>query len=377
MPQTNGETRPKEAIVTTTINVPKLLEAYVADAKAHGQSPLIVVIADKKTPPEAAGYCADLKAHTGADLEYFSIERQEEYLERFVALKAHLPYNSIMRRNIGMLYAYERGVPKIITIDDDNFLATQDYLATHRLGERYEADMVHSNTGWVNVCAPLREKFGRVFYHRGFPLEKRTEDEMVEIRRARIRPVINAGLWLGDPDVGGMDRLWYLTKPLETTEYTRSEGFAVATGTWTPFNSQNTALLREVIPAYFLSPFLVRYDDIWASYVVKRIADHLGDSITFGFPLVKQERNPHDHWRDLSKELYEHALVLRFTEMLHATALTGKSYRECFAELAAKLPSAFSARSDIKPAEQELLNGFFEGMRVWVETFDVLEGKSR
>lgn len=372
-PAQNAGHRLMEAIVTTTINVPKLLDAYIADAQAHGQSPLIVVIADKKTPPEAETYCAALKTRTKADLEYFSIERQEEYLSRFPALKAHLPYNSIMRRNIGMLYAYERGAEKIITIDDDNFVSTQNYLNAHRVGETYEIDVMRSNTGWINICASLRERYGRVFYHRGFPLEKRTEEESIEVRRAKVRPVVNAGFWLGDPDVGGMDRLWYLTKPLEVSQYNRPEGFAVDKGTWTPFNSQNTALLREVVPAYFLSPFLVRYDDIWASYIVKRIVDHLGDSITFGMPLVKQERNPHDHWRDLSKELYEHALVLRFTQMLDSISLTGKTYRECFAELAEKLPAAFAARNDLKQPEQELLAGFFEGMRVWVETFNTVE----
>lgn len=363
-----------EAIVTTTINVPKLLEGYVADAKANGQSPLIVVIADKKTPSEAASFCADLKSRTGADLEYFSIERQEEYLMRFPALKAHLPYNSIMRRNIGMLYAYERDAAKVITIDDDNFLASKNYLKTHRVGEQYDIEVVRSNTGWVNVCAPLREKFDRVFYHRGFPLEMRTDDEKIEVSRMQVRSVVNAGLWLGDPDVGGMDRLWYLAKPLETTEYSRPESFAVAAGTWTPFNSQNTALLREVIPAYFLSPYLVRYDDIWASYIVKRIVDHMGDAITFGLPLVRQERNPHDHWRDLSFELYEQALVLRFVQMLDSIKLTSPTYRGCFAELSVKLPAAF-ANAELKPKEQELLKGYFEGMRVWVETFDTFELK--
>jgi len=373
---TGMQAGPREAIVTTTIHVPTLLEDYVADSKAHGASALFVVIADKKTPPEAASFCAELKARTKADLEYFSIERQEEYLTRFPALKAHLPYNSIMRRNIGMLYAYERGAEKIITIDDDNFLFTEEYLKRHRIGERCELEVVNSNTGWVNVCATLTERFGRTFYHRGFPLEKRTEEEKWQSARATVRPVVSAGFWLGDPDVGGMDRLWHLTKPLEVTAYARKDGFAVGKGVWTPFNSQNTALLREVIPAYFLSPFLVRYDDIWASYVVKRIVDHLGDSIAFGFPLVKQERNPHDHWRDLSRELYEHALVMRFTQELSNVALQGKTYRACFAELAEKLPRAFAARTDLNQSEQALLQGFFEGMRVWVETFDALEGKT-
>ena len=46
-------------------------------------------------------------------------------------------------------------------------------------------------------------------------------------------------------------------------------------GTWSPFNSQNTALSAKIIPAYPLSPKVGRYDDIWASYVIYRIAGPL------------------------------------------------------------------------------------------------------
>jgi hypothetical protein len=40
----------------------------------------------------------------------------------------------------------------------------------------------------------------------------------------------------------------------------------MANGTWCPFNSQNTALHRDLIPAYVLSPLIGRMDDIWARY---------------------------------------------------------------------------------------------------------------
>ena len=52
--------------------------------------------------------------------------------------------------------------------------------------------------------------------------------------------------------------------------------FFLAPGARGPFNSQNTILARAVLPAYFLSPNVGRYDDIFASFMVKRIADHLG-----------------------------------------------------------------------------------------------------
>jgi hypothetical protein len=49
--------------------------------------------------------------------------------------------------------------------------------------------------------------------------------------------------------------------------YTRESSYVMANGTWCPFNSQNTALHRDLIPAYVLSPLIGRMDDIWARHV--------------------------------------------------------------------------------------------------------------
>lgn len=91
--------------------------------------------------------------------------------------------------------------------------------------------------------------------------------------------VVNAGLWLDDPDVDAITRL---CNDISAVEYTREESFSMAKGTWCPFNSQNTALSREMIPAYCLSPRVGRYDDIWASYVCLTIMDKFDHACVFG-----------------------------------------------------------------------------------------------
>jgi len=45
-----------------------------------------------------------------------------------------------------------------------------------------------------------------------------------------------------------------------------------------------------------------RYDDIWPSYVVRRIADHLHHRVAYGYPLLFQERNPHNYYTDFDNE---------------------------------------------------------------------------
>jgi hypothetical protein len=97
------------------------------------------------------------------------------------------------------------------------------------------------------------------------------------------RAVVNAGLWLDDPDVDAITRLcndivateydaacaalcaaYRLPALTVLSRYTRDSSYVMANGTWCPFNSQNTALHRDLIPAYVLSPLIGRMDDIWA-----------------------------------------------------------------------------------------------------------------
>lgn len=375
---------PTYAIVTTTIFVPKLLDAYAKDAKKHGRETLFIVVGDKKTPPETVAYCATFAARTGFAMEYFSVERQEEYLSRFKALKKHLPWNCIMRRNIGMLYAYERGSEIIATIDDDNFLAAPDYLGNHKLGVPTTVEVVSSSTKWANVCRLLIEKHGRTFYHRGFPPEKRLVNEKWKVTKRSIIAVANAGLWLGEPDVDALERIYHFNDPTTALKWNRKTSVALAKGTWSPFNSQNTAILRRALPAYFLSammsgfvdkngfPMTSRYDDIWGAYVLKHIADHLGEYVTFGAPIVRQNRNPHNYWKDFDMERHGLALSDRFVETLSSIRLVGKNYQSCYAELTEKFEKTMLARTDLWHEERVYLRGYFESMRVWRDTFAAL-----
>jgi len=139
-------------------------------------------------------------------------------------------------------------------------------------------------------------------------------------------------------------------------------------GTWSPFNSQNTALSAKIIPAYPLSPKVGRYDDIWASYVIYRIADHLDHVIAYGFPLVKQERNPHNYFADHRAE--EHGLEFtdRFCEWLRAMTLTGSTYFECFQEVTAGLKDCLAKEDKLKPEKKAFLEGFIQTLDVWIIT---------
>jgi hypothetical protein len=233
-----------------------------------------------------------------------------------------LPNNSISRRNFAFLAAYRQGAEVIISVDDDNWPTDCDFIGQHQIGLR-NLEPRYSKSGWYNVC-------GDGIYHRGYPLSHR--GDIVLARKGNpkeVRAVVNAGLWNGDPDIDAVTRLALG----RVRRFVAHEESFYLDKCWCPFNSQNTAIHRDVIPAYMMSAKLGRYDDIWASYMVQHIAEHLGDYIAFGQPVVEQRRNEHDVWKDFEQEEYGMKHTEIFLEKLRSVPLKGSTYHECYGEL--------------------------------------------
>lgn len=361
----------KSAIITTTINIPALLEEYIKNAIEFQHNCFFVVVGDKKTPAGTKDFCLDLQKKYNVELYFLDVSDQLQYLEKFPELAEHLPYNSIQRRNIALIFAYEKKADYIITIDDDNYFLKGDFVGLHKVGVEKEMDIISHNDGWINVCDFLQEEYNREFYHRGLPLERRFLKKEFTIEKNKVYVTVNAGLWLGDPDIDALTRLYYLNKPINVTGYLRKENFALDKNTWSPFNSQNTSLAREVIPAYFLSPYVGRYDDIWASFVIKKIADHLDHYISYGFPLVNQERNIHNYWNDFAKEDMGMILSDKFIKILKEITLSKGNYLECYVEVAEKIIRAINF-IEMDASQSDYFNKYIKGMRVWIKTFDRL-----
>ena len=361
------------ALVTTTIHVPNALSGYVGNFLANGHRDVIVyVIGDKKTPPETASFCRQLSAQFPISIRYIDTADQERYMSRFPKLKDQLPYNSIQRRNIGLLMAYEDKAGVIVTIDDDNHVAERDYLVCHQVvGKTVRLPTIRSEGGWFNVCGYLKENSGQDFYHRGFPSALRWKEFPFSITNSDVNVVVNVGLWTGDPDIDAITRMH---RPLNVIGFKEGapDRVALAAGTWHPFDSQNTALARETIPAYFLSPYIGRYDDIWPSYLVRKIADHLGQHISYGRPLVNQARNAQDVWKNLESERMGWELTNDFVEITRTADLNGtRSYNECIRVLLETLEIELP-KSRKYPGYESTVARFLEGYQVWVETLEAI-----
>jgi predicted SAM-dependent methyltransferase len=362
------------AIITTTIHKPVLLRDYCENAKRYNHEDVFfVVIGDKKTPDGVGAFCEELQREYGYRVDYLDVEDQLMFLDRWQKLRDHLPYNSIQRRNIGILKAYLDGAEMIITIDDDNFVeGGDDFIGRHSVvGKEKSLTCLNSSSGWFNVCEMLEEENDLPFFHRGFPWKQRSLPSGNTIQERTGKVIVNAGLWLDAPDI---DAITWLDLPIKATRMSDRypNGVALDLNTWSPFNSQNTALAREVIPAYFLSPNIGRYDDIWASYIVKKIADYLGHYINYGFPLVRQERNPHNYFNDLKKEQLGMELTDELVEGLRGFELTGIDYQECFVEITDWLVGWVRENELLQNNDQyrDQIEKMIEGMRIWAEVFN-------
>jgi len=294
---------------------------------------------------------------------YLDVEFQQKYLERFPDFDKYLPYNSFSRRNIGDLFAYEKGFDSIIRVDDDNFPTNDDFIGYHSVifGDS-EHVVIESGNGWYNICEGLVDVNHIPFYPRGFPYSKRWKGGEISKTMKKVKVVLNAGLWLGDPDIDAITRLSF---PIDVKEYTKIHGehFVLEKGTWCSTNTQNTAYSRDIIPASFVSPFTGRYDDIWSGYLLRKVMDHLGEYVSYGLPLLKQDRNVHNLWNDLELEMNGNLYTDHLIECLQPITLSGSDYASCYYELAEKLEGMLSEN-------REVFDKVLVGMKIWTEAIN-------
>lgn len=279
----------KRVIVTTTINPPtKALHEF-----SKMKDWVLVVVGDKKTPHEK---------YKNVNCIYLSPKDQERMDKTLSDL---IGWNCIQRRNFGFLYAYKELYADIIaTVDDDNIPYT-GWGRKILIGDT-AIPWVTSYEEPLEVFDPISVTEYNHLWHRGFPIQlvsKRKQFKKLKKIIKRWPFEIQADFWNGDPDVDAICRSVYDIR----CNFNRKI-FPFTCERPSPFNSQNTFLLRKVIPYYFMFPHIGRMDDIWASYYVQGKAFR----VVYNKPTVVQDRNEHSLIEDMKKEMigYEHSLDL-------------------------------------------------------------------
>lgn len=266
----------KKYIVTTTINPPT--EATIKFSRLTDWT--LIVVGDLKTPHEL---------YEELDCTYLSPEIQESM---YPELSKIIGWNSVQRRNIGFIYAYELGADVLATVDDDN-VPYDDWGKELHIGKETLVSEYECENG---VFDPFSVTNISQLWHRGYPIELiKTKNNVNYLGQKLIVPLIQADLVDGDPDVDAIERLLYnhnvlVTKP-ELPFYSSQ---------LSPFNSQNVFIHRDLIPYYAVIPFTGRMDDIWASYILQ---SKFPNSLIYSKASVIQKRNPHNLISDLKMEI--------------------------------------------------------------------------
>ena len=272
----------KKYIVCTSINSPtKAVKAY--DEMLDWT---LVVVGDKKTP-------LNFNLDRGI---YLSPEDQLDMSEKLSNL---IGWNSIQRRNFGLLYAFNEGAEVVCTVDDDN-------IPQINWGKELFVNQTITAKEYLvkdEVFDPIGATSYGQLWHRGFPLELISSRNYESYRFKDFVPDVQADFWNGDPDIDAFCRLEH--KP---NCVFNDADFPFTSDKISPFNSQNTFLSRKIANDYFLFPHIGRMDDIWASYYILA----KGYKVIYNKATVVQDRNDHNLIEDLKKEYigYENNLEL-------------------------------------------------------------------
>lgn len=324
----------KTALILTTINVPKVLELY----RAHSEDVRFFVAMDKKTPDAAFEFCNKMD----------NCEALSEH-GRYYKCSELIGWNTIARRNIAMLEALKWGADQIVVVDDDNYPIDSNYFGAFEsaLYCPFDGIQATSESGWFDVGTLLDP----VAPHRGFPHVKKSPG--VFTHRVGAKVGVAAGICLGDPDIDARTRIVSAPIVHRVSELLRAgivvdpagerrielayddspepwgraaipTHRATSRGTWTVYNSQNTSIIRELAPAFFMFPQYRRFDDILASLTVQRLMREKGYVTHFGTPFVFQQRNKHDLLKDLAAEQWGSEHILDFAAWLDGFVFTGK-----------------------------------------------------
>ncbi len=244
----------------------------------------LVVVADRKTP---AGW-----QQNGA--RFISVAEQRRLPFRIISA---LPWNHYARKMIGYLWAAREGAQLIAESDDDN-LPEADWSFPAFTGA---FDQTPPDRGFVNIYALFS---AQAIWPRGLPLARIRDRNAVLPPGALVRRPCEIGVWQAladdDPDV---DAIYRLTANA-ACRFERRPPVALAQGTLSPFNSQNTAFRRDLLALMYLPAYVnFRVTDILRSYVAQPVMWAAGCQLGFTGPTVRQTRNAHDFMADFRSEL--------------------------------------------------------------------------
>lgn len=282
----------KTALITTTINVPKVLALY----RKYGPDVAFFVAGDLKTPPEADTYCTELPNTVYMSPEFQRLAKYES--------SEHIGWSTDSRRNFALLEALRWGADVIVSIDDDMIPLSPDFFRT--IGAVFAAPWSGLQIGapreWLDAgrfTVPSARQRGLPPFYNTAP---RPFSAVHDVTVGAMQGII-----LGVPDTDAGTTVAQDPFVLGASDVLR-HGFVVEPGTWSVFDSQITAFRRELAPCFAqFYRWQERNTDLFASLLMRRIMRDRQMYTYFGPPFGFHARQ----WRDPIKDMQAEAWGLR------------------------------------------------------------------
>lgn len=338
--------RAEVAVVSTSVN--ERPEAYALWAKQGD----LIVAGDMNSPGALEEYVKELGG------TYLRPEDQTHW-----AFSDALGWSCIQRRNAAVMTAYQQGYRYVATVDDDN-APTVGWVSSHAAHVDghipFGVVYVHGDDGWVDIgqfnIPRIRQRgtpFGAVLNHRVGPVP--WMPMLLGETRTGVQVVVSTAQVLGDPDCDAITRI---TEDPQVKWVTDS--VVVAVEQYAAFNSQATLWRGDWSPLIACLPYVGRYDDIFASFIAKRIMREHNATFYAGHPMVTQDRNEHDALEDLCAELYGMENTRRVVRALDEVKL------DQFTPLDVQYQACTDALQHVLPL------GAIQFMNLWRETWSTI-----
>jgi hypothetical protein len=280
----------RKCVVITTINPPSEAVLKHISNKEYDT----IIVEDNKTPSEQ---------YLNLDCIYLDINSQKLL---FPELSELIPYNHYCRKNLGYLYAIQKGYDVIYETDDDNVPNDNFDSSLSLLCDKNRVLVRQTNSQWVNIFKFFSED-GVNIWPRGLPVSQAYRTPEFTIEGTDKHPSIVNGLVGNEPDVDAIHRLTHAHK---NVQWNCEQDVVVDNQNICPFNSQNTFWIDKDIFNCLLLPSSVsfRYCDILRGVITNIVLKKLNKNLMFVSPNVVQNRNEHDTFKDLESEveMYKH-----------------------------------------------------------------------
>ena len=284
-----------------------------------------VVVADKKTPPEA---WAEVTA--SGRVKLLTVGEQKALGFKSASF---LPWNHFGRKNLGYLYAIAAGAQWVYDTDDDNILkegpngevhipVLRETDPRHGVGQAWHCahDNGHENNGGGKATRSWNpyEPFGaKSSWPRGYPLDDvawsitpcnpGTANRSYHVLGHHLPGIsfgVQQSLADGHPDIDGIHRLVKIPLIFGFDAHTPWSALYGPDDVYSPYNAQATLHKREALWGMLL-PVTVhgRVSDIWRSYFTQRLMWQYGMRVVFTRAFVNQDRTPHNYLKDFQSEL--------------------------------------------------------------------------